>query len=601
MAKIRKIIDNNIFMLGLLWKFSPRFVLISFFIKLLKIYDTGISIFLIRYLINTIIYKEKTISQAFCRLFILCLGEICIATFNSYYNNMFLPKEQIRFRQKFHEQLFQKVQKREYAQYDKPEYYDKYSYVISEAENRIFSVYDSIRDCGVEIVQVIFILFSVLYIFKDPVLIVFPLIIIIMNTIFYNRVSDLIFERNQANISLNRKIGYIKRVFYLKEYAKTLRLTNVSEILNHKFKNASEESTEIFHKYVGGIMRLNFLLTALYGLFDEFGLLFYLFVKAFMGAITIADFSGLYNSARSMLGSFERIMNVAKRFYENDLYIQKFRDFYFEERETSQSVVQEIDLLKQKDYEICFNHVSFAYSGMQRNALDNICLKIKKGEKIAIVGGNGAGKTTLVDLLLRLYEPTEGSITIDGVNISEYSKESYVKNFSVVPQLFNIFAASVSENVLLDFVNPDSEADIKDAIVKVELSEKILSLSGGLEHQMTREFDEDGVILSGGEMQKVAIARVFVNHRSVIVMDEPSSALDVISEYNIFKEVFDCFQDDTIIFISHRLYVSALADRVVVMEEGRIVEEGTHKELLMMHGKYEALYKATTDNYKMEQ
>ena len=144
-------------MLGLLWKFSPRFVLISFFIKLLKIYDTGISIFLIRYLINTIIYKEKTISQAFCRLFILCLGEICIATFNSYYNNMFLPKEQIRFRQKFHEQLFQKVQKREYAQYDKPEYYDKYSYVISEAENRIFSVYDSIRDCGVEIVQVCFI------------------------------------------------------------------------------------------------------------------------------------------------------------------------------------------------------------------------------------------------------------------------------------------------------------------------------------------------------------------------------------------------------------------------------------------------------------
>ena len=114
-----------------------------------------------------------------------------------------------------------------------------------------------------------------------------------------------------------------------------------------------------------------------------------------MGIITIADFSGLYNSARSMLGSFERIMNVAKRFYENDLYIQKFRDFYFEERETSQSVVQEIDLLKQKDYEICFNHVSFAYSGMQRNALDNICLKIKKGEKNCYCRRKWSGKNNI--------------------------------------------------------------------------------------------------------------------------------------------------------------------------------------------------------------
>ena len=158
----------------------------------------------------------------------------------------------------------------------------------------------------------------------------------------------------------------------------------------------------------------------------------------------------------------------------------------------------------------------------------------------------------------------------------------------------------MSENILLDFGQADSASAIKEALKKVELSDKIKDLKDGLDCQMTKEFDENGLVLSGGEMQKIAIARIFVNHRPVIIMDEPSSALDPVSEYHIFKNVFEFFKGDTIIFISHRLYVSALSDRVVVMENGRIIEEGTHKELLAMHGRYETLYKVSTENYKME-
>ena len=145
----------------------------------------------------------------------------------------------------------------------------------------------------------------------------------------------------------------------------------------------------------------------------------------------------------------------------------------------------------------------------------------------------------MIDILLQLYEPTEGTVTIGGVDIKEYRQESFLKNFSVVPQFFNIFAASVSENILLDFGQADSESAIKEALKKVELSDKIAHLKDGLDCQMTKEFDENGLVLSGGEMQKIAIARIFVDHRPIIIMDEPSSALDPVSEYHIFKNVFE--------------------------------------------------------------
>lgn len=599
MEKVKKIVNNNFFMLGLLMEFAPRYVIFSFIINLSKIYDTLVSVFLIRYLVNAIMYHNRTVFQILCTLLGLCLIAIGMTTAESYYNNLFLPTEQIAFRQKFHEQLFRKVQKREYAQYDKPDYYDQYSLVISDAENRIFSVYDSIRDFCIEIIQMILILWSVFYIFKEPLIIAFPLIIIALNTLFYNKASGMIFERNQENIPLNREIGYIKRVFYLKEYAKSLRLTNISDILTNKMKKVSDESTKVFCKYASGIIRQNLILTVLYNIFNQFGLLFYLFVKSYRGYISVADFTGLYSSARSLLESFEQSTHIVKKFYENDLYIQKFKEFYLDESNDCVSAARDIDLQEVPNYEICFNHVSFLYNGSQRNAINDICLKIRKGEKIAIVGENGAGKSTLIDILLRLYEPTEGTVTIGGVDIKEYRQESFAKNFSVVPQFFNIFAVSVAENILLDFEQADSESVIKEALKKVELLDKVEHSKDGLHCQMTKEFDENGLVLSGGEMQKIAIARIFVNHRPIIIMDEPSSALDPVSEYKIFKKVFEFFMGDTIIFISHRLYVSALSDRVVVMENGRVVEEGTHKELLALHGRYETLYKASTENYKM--
>ena len=165
-------------------EYAPKYVIFSFMINLSKIYDTLVSVFLIRYLVNAVMYHNETIFQILGKLLSLCLITIGITALESYYNNLFLPTEQIAFRQKFHEQLFRKIQKREYAQYDRPDYYDQYSLVISDAENRIFSVYDSIRDFCIEIIQMLLLLWSVLYIFNEPLIIAFPLIIIALNPIF---------------------------------------------------------------------------------------------------------------------------------------------------------------------------------------------------------------------------------------------------------------------------------------------------------------------------------------------------------------------------------------------------------------------------------
>lgn len=237
--------------------------------------------------------------------------------------------------------------------------------------------------------------------------------------------------------------------------------------------------------------------------------------------------------------------------------------------------------------------------------MKEVNLHMKPGEKIALVGYNGAGKTTFVKLLMRLYDVKSGSILADGIDIRDYNVKQYRNTIGTVFQDFQIFAGNVRENVILDVANNkdfsnsgyEYDTNIRQALSDSGLLKRVDRLKNGLDTELTTEFSKDGVNLSGGESQKLAIARVFYKDAGLMILDEPSSALDPIAEYQLNHAMLEATKDKTVVFISHRLSTTRLADRIVMLENGCIVEQGSHEELLTKNGKYAEMWRVQAGAY----
>ena len=224
-------------------------------------------------------------------------------------------------------------------------------------------------------------------------------------------------------------------------------------------------------------------------------------------------------------------------------------------------------------------------------------MTIRKGEKIALVGENGAGKTTLIKLIMRLYDVTEGCITFGGVDIRKLNTKEYRKQIGAVFQDFQIYGATLAENVKMDFVDSNDREKIQSALIKADFGGKLDKLSDGLDTELTKEFSDSGTMLSGGESQKVAIARMFMQDMPVAILDEPSSALDPIAEYRLNKSMMENAENQAVILISHRLSTTKDADRIILLENGSIAESGTHNELIANDGMYAKMWKVQAEKY----
>lgn len=247
-------------------------------------------------------------------------------------------------------------------------------------------------------------------------------------------------------------------------------------------------------------------------------------------------------------------------------------------------------------HELTVENVSFAY-GNDEDTLHDVSMSVKAGEKIAIVGYNGAGKSTLIKLLLRLYDVRQGAIRLNGRDIREYGKKSYRALFATVFQDYKIFASDIADNVKMDAAQETDRERIESALSRSGFSERLKTLTEGIYTPLTREFDERGINLSGGEAQKVTIARTFYKYCPVIILDEPSSALDPISEYQLNQTMMEAAKDKAVIYISHRLSSTVMADRIYMLEQGRIIETGSRKELMELNGKYAQMFKMQAEKY----
>jgi ATP-binding cassette subfamily B protein len=294
----------------------------------------------------------------------------------------------------------------------------------------------------------------------------------------------------------------------------------------------------------------------------------------------------LFNATRNLNWTILDITDKVPYLLTDTLYIERLRQFLEYE-----SVIKSGSLpVPQQPCTIEFRNVTFAYGN--EPVLQNVSLTIKPGEKIAVVGYNGAGKTTLVKLLMRLYDPTEGEILLDSVNIKEYDLAEYRRKMGAVFQDYQIFAATLYDNVVMDTVE-GQQASVKAALAKSGFADKL-----PLETPLTREFMDNGVNLSGGESQKVAIARTFFKSADYMIFDEPSSALDPISEYNIYNAMRDASVGKTVIFISHRLSSTKMADKIYMFENGKIIESADHDTLMRNNGKYAEMFNMQAERYR---
>lgn len=405
-------------------------------------------------------------------------------------------------------------------------------------------------------------------------------------------------EARMERLSYEQQREYGNRVFYLSDYAAELRLyPQMKEKCRRDYAEENQKMEAVNKKYGKKLFAYGVLREGLLARLVKDGavwtLLLYqmLVLRVLSGAQLVTSRACMWRGSNYIEIVIASLRNVA----ENSAYIYKIREFLQME---STIVSERNEMLPEGSGSLLIEHVDFGYlSGQQ--VLNDVTLSVEPGQKIALVGYNGSGKTTLVKLLLRLYDPDSGKIWYHGNDIRDYQVMAYRRSIGSVFQDFKIYAATLKENVLMDVEDGSREESylVEQALYDAHFTLEDNRLSYQIETPLTTEFEKDGINLSGGEAQKVAIARTLYRKQNLIIMDEPSSALDPLAEYRLNQELNEIAKDKTVIFISHRLSTVRDADCIYMMEKGRIVESGTHEELLMRDGKYAAMWKIQAGLY----
>ena len=477
--------------------------------------------------------------------------------------------------------------------YEDPVFYDRLERARVQATDRLAMIQQMGRLIQLTVTAIAF---SAVLVRYSPFLLLLLVAGIIPAFLGESHFAFLTYAKNFHQTPWRREMDYLRQVGGSKEAAKELKLFNLSSYLTERFTGLSkriyEENVALNHRrlFWGGLL-------AIVGQLGYYGAYAFSIYRTIQGRYSVGDLTLITTAIMQSMASIQQAFSTASGVADQALFLTDLIAF-FEMKPRVESKVDGIRVPHPVVRGFEFRNVSFAYPGTNRRVLSDFNFTLRPDERVALIGENGQGKTTMVKLITRLYDPTEGQILLDGVDLREYDLAALHSEIGVIFQDFMRYEMTARENIAVGRIEvPHSQEEIEYAADKSLAAGVVATLERGYDQMLGRRF-EGGVDLSGGEWQKMALARAYLRDAQLLILDEPTAALDARSEFEVFERFAELTYGKMALLISHRFSTVRMADRIVVLEGGRLVEEGSHDKLVALGGRYAAMFEMQAASYR---
>ena len=477
--------------------------------------------------------------------------------------------------------------------YEDPVYYDRLERARVQATDRLVMI-QSIGRLELQLITAIG--WSVAVMWYAPWLMLLLIAAVLPAFLGETHFAFLGYAKNFRQTPIKRQLDYLRQAGATKEAAKELKLFNLADFFTQRFARLSdviyEQDVALARKRLGIGSVLSFISTGGY-----YGAYAYVIWRAIAGQLGIGTFYFLTNAILQASSNIQQVFSTLSGIADQALFLTDLLAF-FQMKPTIQSKPNGLRAPRPIKQGFEFRNVSFVYPGTDRVVLNRLNFHLDPGQRVALIGENGQGKTTIVKLITRLYDPTQGEILLDGVDLREYDIEDLYREIGVIFQDFMRYEMTARENIAVGKIEELDDLPAIQAAAKKSLADEVIArLGSGFEQMLGRRF-EGGVELSGGEWQKLALARAYLREAQLLVLDEPTAALDARSEYQVFQRFAELTSGKMALFISHRFSTVRMADRIVVLENGNVAEEGTHEQLTRIGGRYAEMFELQAASYR---